>query len=104
MFIAELNFNVYLGLLVFILSLAFFFLKEVKPGLSRDQDGFFVTIIFIYSWILILEGWRLDPILVFGQVLLLLTLAAVSWENIRLRGMVFTLANRKRQFYQNRKK
>ena len=65
-----------------------YFLRTVKYELSRDVDIFFTTLGLIYSSILIIHGWRLDPILLFGQILIIITLLSIGWENIRLRGLV----------------
>ena len=61
---------------------------QIKYDLSRDIDIFFTTLGLIYSSILIIHGWRLDPILLFGQILIIVTLLSIGWENIRLRGLV----------------
>ena len=34
------------------------------------------------------HGWRLDPILLFSQVLIIASLIVAGWENIRLRGLL----------------
>jgi hypothetical protein len=34
------------------------------------------------------HGWRLDPILLFSQVLIIVTVLVAGWENIRLRGLI----------------
>jgi hypothetical protein len=39
------------------------------------------------------HGWRLDPILLFSQVLIITSLLVAGWENIRLRGLI---ANREK--------
>ncbi|QXE46177.1 Ycf45 related protein (plastid) [Nitzschia inconspicua] len=49
----------------------------------------------MYSCILIVHGWRLDPILLFSQVLIILAVLVAGWENIRLRGLVSTIAKSK---------
>jgi len=54
---------------------------------------FFATIGLLYSGILIIHGWRLDPILLFSQVLVI-TAVLAGWENIRLRGVLAMLALR----------
>ena len=74
--------------LLFFVFLGLYFLRTVKYELSRDVDIFFTTLGLIYSSILIIHGWRLDPILLFGQILIIITLLSISWENIRLRGLV----------------
>jgi hypothetical protein len=38
------------------------------------------------------HGWRLDPILLFSQVLIIITVLVAGWENIRLRGLIANIA------------
>ena len=68
--------------------LVLYFLRNVKPEVARDEDIFFATIGFLYSCILMVHGWRLDPILMFSQVLITTSLLVAGWENIRLRGLL----------------
>lgn len=70
-------------------------LRMVKPEVSRDEDIFFVTIGLFYSGILAVHGWRLDPILIFSQALIITTALFAGWENIRLRGLVYSMRNKK---------
>lgn len=80
--------NLVLGFL-FVLGVTMLYLvRIVRPELSRDEDIFFTTLGLIYSCILIIHGWRLDPILLFSQVLIICISLAAGWENIRLRGLV----------------
>jgi len=51
----------------------------------------------IYSCILMVHGWRLDPILLFSQVLIVATVLVAGWENIRLRGLIANLAKSKKK-------
>jgi len=37
------------------------------------------------------HGWRLDPILLFSQVLVIVSLLVAGWENIRLRGLLSSI-------------
>jgi hypothetical protein len=80
--------NILLGIFIILAVLSLYFLRTIKYDLSRDIDIFFTTLGLIYSSILIVHGWRLDPILLFGQILIIITLLAIGWENIRLRGLV----------------
>jgi hypothetical protein len=80
--------NILLGIFIILAVLSLYFLRTIKYDLSRDIDIFFTTLGLIYSSILIIHGWRLDPILLFGQILIIITLLAIGWENIRLRGLV----------------
>ena len=80
--------NILLGVFIIFCVLGLYFLRTVKYELSRDVDIIFTTLGLIYSSILIIHGWRLDPILLFGQILIIITLLSIGWENIRLRGLV----------------
>lgn len=66
-----------------------YFLRIIKPQIARDQDIFFATIGLLYSSILVIHGWRLDPILLFSQVLINSILVPTCWENIRLRAIAY---------------
>ena len=83
--------NIFLAISVMIGVLLLYFLRNVKPELARDEDIFFATLGFLYSIILIIHGWRLDPILLFSQVLIVIMVLAAGWENIRLRGLVVAI-------------
>ena len=87
--------NIFLGIIVSIGVLVLYFLRNIKPELARDEDIFFVTIGLLYSCILIVHGWRLDPILLFSQVLIILTVLVAGWENIRLRGLLANVSKKK---------
>jgi hypothetical protein len=87
--------NIFLGIMVSLAVLGLYFLRNVKPEIARDEDIFFSTITFLYSCILIVHGWRLDPILLFSQVLIILAVVVAGWENIRLRGLISTIAKSK---------
>jgi FtsH-binding integral membrane protein len=80
--------NIFLGIFIIFAVLGLYFLRTIKYDLSRDIDIFFTTLGLIYSSIIIIHGWRLDPILLFGQILIIITLFAIGWENIRLRGLI----------------
>src|SRR6056300_1745441 len=84
--------NIFLGIIVSIGVLILYFLRNIKPEVARDEDIFFATIGFLYSCILMVHGWRLDPILLFSQVLIILTVLVAGWENIRLRGLIANMA------------
>ena len=80
--------NLVLGFLLVLGVTIIYLVRIVRPELSRDEDIFFTTLGLIYSCILIIHGWRLDPILLFSQVLIVSISLAAGWENIRLRGLV----------------
>jgi hypothetical protein len=89
--------NIYLGLLVSVGVLLLYYLRIVKPEIARDEDIFFSTIGLLYSCILMVHGWRLDPILLFSQVLIITTVLVAGWENIRLRGLVASMGKKLRK-------
>jgi len=91
--------NIFLAISIDIGVLLLYFLRNVKPELARDEDIFFATLGLLYSCILVIHGWRLDPILLFSQVLIVITVLVAGWENIRLRGLIANMAKIK-----NRKK
>jgi hypothetical protein len=88
--------NIFLSILVSVGVLILYSLRNVKPEIARDEDIFFSTMGLLYSCILMVHGWRLDPILLFSQVLISITALVAGWENIRLRGLVANLAKSKK--------
>jgi hypothetical protein len=85
--------TILLGIFIIFGVSILFFLRTIKYDLSRDIDLFFSTLGLIYSFIIILHGWRLDPILFFGQILIITILFGIGWENIRLRGILLKKRN-----------
>lgn len=88
--------NIFLGIIMSIGVLVLYFLRNIKPKLARDEDIFFATIGLLYSCILMVHGWKLDPILLFSQVLIILTVLVAGWENIRLRGLISNVSKKKK--------
>lgn len=80
--------NLILGFLFALGVTIFYLVRIVRPELSRDEDIFFTTLGLIYSSILMIHGWRLDPILLFSQILIVGIILVAGWENIRLRGLI----------------
>ena len=83
--------NIFLGIIVSFGVLILYCLRSIKPEIARDEDIFFATVGLLYSCILMIHGWRLDPILLFSQVLVITTVVIGGWENIRLRGFIANL-------------
>jgi len=71
--------------------LLFYSLRIVRPEVSKEEDVFLTSLGLLYSCIILIHGWRLDPILFFSQVLLVGVVLGVGWENIRLRGLLVRL-------------
>jgi Ycf66 protein N-terminus len=88
--------NIFLGIIVTIGVLLLYFLRLVKPEVARDEDIFFATIGLLYSCILMIHGWRLDPILMFSQLLIITSVLVAGWENIRLRGLIIKISKKKK--------
>ena len=96
--LAQVNFGTnsasLLGIILAVAGAALYFLSTVRPELSRDHDIFFAAVGLLCGFIFIFQGWRLDPILQFGQVLLTGTTIFFAVESIRLRGAATELAKR----------
>lgn len=96
--LAQVNFGAnsasILGIFLAVAGAALYFLRSVRPELSRDQDIFFAAVGLLCGFILIFQGWRLDPILQFGQLLLVGTTVYFAFESIRLRGIATEQAKR----------
>ncbi|WP_315786043.1 Ycf66 family protein [Fischerella sp. JS2] len=96
--LAQVNFGAnsasLLGIFLAIAGAALYFLRTVRPELSRDQDIFFAAVGLLCGFILIFQGWRLDPILQFGQLLLVGSTVFFAVESIRLRGIATQQAKR----------
>ncbi len=69
-------------------------MRSFKPALARDYDVFFAAIGLLCGGILFFQGWRLDPILQFGQFLLAGTTVFFGYESVRLRGITADAARR----------
>ncbi len=97
-FLAQVNVGAtpatFLGIFLAVAGAALYFLRTVRPELSRDQDIFFAAVGLLCGFILIFQGWRLDPILQFGQLLLVGTTVFFAVESIRLRGIATEQAKR----------
>jgi len=94
--------NIILGIILWIGVTLLYLLRIVKPEVARDEDIFFATIGLLYGCILIIHGWRLDPILLFSQVLIISSLLVAGWENIRLRGLLANNTKFKKQKNRNK--
>lgn len=96
--LAQVNFGAnsasILGIFLAVAGAALYFLRTVRPELSRDQDIFFAAVGLLCGFILVFQGWRLDPILQFGQLLLAGSTIFFAVESIRLRGIATQQAKR----------
>ncbi|AFY39198.1 Ycf66 family protein [[Leptolyngbya] sp. PCC 7376] len=83
-----------LGIVLAAAGASLYFLRSVRPELSRDHDIFFAAVGLLCGFILLFQGWRLDPILQFGQFLLSGSAVFFAIESIRLRGLATEQARR----------
>jgi hypothetical protein len=97
-----LNTASFLGIILALAGAGLYFLRSVRPELSRDQDIAFTAIGIICGFILIFQGWRLDPILQFGQLLLSGSAIYFAYESIKLRGIATEQAKEKSQIIDER--
>ncbi len=89
-----LNAAAILGLFLAVAGAGLFFLRSIRPELARDYDIFFAAVGLLCGIILLFNGWRLDPILQFGQFLLTGTAIFFAFESIRMRGVTTEQARR----------
>ncbi len=95
---ASLNWASIVGIVLAISGAGLYFLRSFKPALARDYDVFFAAIGLLCGGILFFQGWRLDPILQFGQFLLAGTTVFFAYESVRLRGVATDQARRSSYF------
>jgi len=91
---ASLNWASIVGIVLAVGGTMLYFLRSFKPGLARDYDVFFAAVGLLCGGILIFQGWRLDPILQFGQFLLAATTVFFAYESVRLRSVTTEQARR----------
>ncbi|ACK72388.1 Ycf66 family protein [Gloeothece citriformis PCC 7424] len=91
-----------LGIFLAVAGAGLYFLRSVRPELSRDHDIFFAAVGLLCGLILLFQGWRLDPILQFGQFLLTGSTIFFAVETIRLRGVATEQARRSSPIVEDR--
>ena len=79
-----------IGLVVAITVLGRYLLRTIKYEIGNDVDLFISTLGILYGIIITIHGWRLDPILIFSQLLLVIIVLQSQLEIIRLRGVVIS--------------
>ena len=95
---ASLNWASIVGIVLAVGGAMLYFMRSFKPALARDYDVFFAAIGLLCGGILFFQGWRLDPILQFGQFLLAGTTVFFAYESVRLRGISAEQARRSAYF------
>ena len=74
---------IFASAMIFLYSLRF-----INSDLATDWDIFITTLGIGYSSIIVIHGWRLDPILLFSQVLLIFITFSFCWILIRQREII----------------
>jgi hypothetical protein len=77
-----------IGVLFAVVMILLYSLRFYNPNLSTEWDIFITTLGIVYSAIIIIHGWRLDPILLFSQVLLVFIAFSFCWISIRQREII----------------
>ncbi len=95
---ASLNWASIVGIVLAVGGALLYFMRNFKPALARDYDVFFAAVGLLCGGILFFQGWRLDPILQFGQFLLAGTTVFFAYESVRLRGVTTEQARRSAYF------
>ncbi|MBE9010204.1 hypothetical protein IQ250_08300 [Pseudanabaenaceae cyanobacterium LEGE 13415] len=73
------------GIVLAVGGASLYAVRSFRPQLARDTDIFFSAVGLLCGLILIFYGWRFDPIMQFGQVLLTGAAIYFVFENLRLR-------------------
>lgn len=87
-----------LGMVLAVGGAGLYFLRSVRPELTRDYDVFFSAVGLLCGGIFLWQGWRYDPIMQFGQVILGGSTIFFAFESIRLRGITTVQAKRNTSF------
>ena len=74
-----------LGASVMVSAIGLYQVRASRPEVSRDQDVFFSSVGLLTGGILVFQGWRLDPLMLFGQLLTAATAVSFASEAIGLR-------------------
>jgi len=77
-----------IGVIFAVVMITLYSLRFINPELSTDWDIFITTLGIVYSSIIVIHGWRLDPILLFSQVLLVFITFSFCWILIRQREII----------------
>ncbi len=82
-----------LGAIFAVVMIILYSLRFIDSDLATDWDIFITTLGIVYSSIIVIHGWRLDPILLFSQVLLIFITFSFCWILIRQREIIRRLIN-----------
>ena len=91
-----------LGASVMLSAIGLYQVRASRPEVSRDQDVFFSSVGLLTGGILVFQGWRLDPLMLFGQLLTAATAVSFASEAIGLRQEVLDREARMEQTERDR--
>nr|BBC77428.1 hypothetical protein ycf66 [Nitzschia sp. PL3-2] len=83
--------NFFLGFFLVLFVLTIYIVEKIRPEIVTDTDSAVISLLAAYTWVFLLEGWKLDSFMISSQFILLLIILILEWENIRLRGFIITL-------------
>lgn len=84
MILFDLDFTSLLALTLLIFSV-FYYLSCQTKLVIKDSDVLFSSLILLNGGILLFQGWRLDPLLLFTEIVSTLLIIWFAIENINLR-------------------
>ena len=87
---ASLNWASIVGIVLVLFALFLLFLSNQKPKLAGGYDSILSISCLLCGFILFFQGWRLDPILQFGQFLLSSIVIFLGYQNLKLRRALVT--------------
>ena len=81
------------GIILAVSSIIYFIYNKKYPKHSKYYDNICVAVGLLSGVILFFQGWRLDPILQFGQFLLVSVTIYYAYEAGRLRRLLYIYEN-----------
>lgn len=88
------GFSVLMSIVLIVSGIGLYAIRVTRPNLARDHDIIFVAFAVVCAGVLFFNGWRLDPILQFNQLLMTGSVVWFAFEAIRLRGITTEQAKR----------
>lgn len=85
-----------LGIFVGLAMVMLYLILLIYPKLAFQEDIFVITLGIIYSCVLVIHGWRLDPILIFAQGIIISIVFISGWASIRSRVLIQILDLKKK--------
>jgi hypothetical protein len=87
--------NFVFGCVISIFGIGIYAIRFINPKLSEEKDVLLSTLFVLYGGIMIIHGWRLDPILFFSQMIVVFLAINFFFESLGLR---LILVKQKKKF------